>query len=256
MISFPLFKQTLKANGTLWGVITAVTTILLVQFAALEMTQSLLFLIFYGVMAMLLPAVFILVSSNKLFSSQIDRGSMAYVLSSPLRRSKIISTQLIFSVLSIVLMFTITTVAHIAVNAHSPLSLAMAGAGAGLLGLEGTLTSAMIVKINLSAMLVSLAMMGVAYMFSAIFNQSKYTLGFNGTFIGVSVLANMMAMFGTLGVEVLENFKYVSICTLYDYKSILLADNNWLIKSAAALIIAIVTYTIGSVWFAKKDLPL
>lgn len=256
MISFPLFKQTAKANGLIWIVLTAVTAILLVQFAGLEMTQNLLFLIFYGVMATLLPAVFILISSNKLFASQVDRGSMAYVLSTPTRRSKVAMTQMVFSVLTTVLMFAITTIAHIAVNTNSPLSLELAGSGAGITGLTGDLTTGMIVKVNLSAMVVCLAMSGVCYMFSAIFNQSKYSLGFSGTFVGVSVLANMMAMFGSLGVEALENFKYVSICTLYDYQSILTGSDDWIVKGAVALAIAVVTYLVGSVWFCKKDLPL
>lgn len=256
MISFPLFKQTAKANGLIWIVLTAVTAILLVQFAVLEMTQYLLFLIFYGVMAMLLPAVFILISSNKLFASQVDRGSMAYVLSTPTRRSKVAMTQMVFSVLTIVLMFAITTIAHIAVNTNSPLSLELAGSGAGITGLTGDLTTEMIVKVNLSAMVVCLAMSGVCYMFSAIFNQSKYSLGFSGTFVGVSVLANMMAMFGSLGVDALENFKYVSICTLYDYQSILTGGDDWIVKGAVALAIAVVSYLVGSVWFCKKDLPL
>ena len=147
-------------------------------------------------------------------------------------------------------------VADIAVNANSPLSLALAGSGAGITGLEGDLTAEMIMKVNLSAMLVCLAMAGVCYMFSGIFNQSKYSLGISGTFVGVSVLANMMAMFGSLGVKALENFKYFSICTLYDYKSILMGGDDWIVKSIVALVIAVVSYAVGSVWFCKKDLPL
>ena len=256
MFSFPLFKQTAKSNGVLWIVATVVSALLLVQFASLEMTQSLLFLIYYGVMAMILPGVYIMISSNKLFASQIDRGSLAYVLSTPKKRSTIALTQMLFSVGTIVAMFAIFTLAHIGVNAHSPLNLMIAGAGAGLTGLTGELTAAMIFKINLSALLVCLAMSGVCYMFSAIFNLSKYSIGLGGTFVGVSVLANMMAMFGSLGIEALENFKYLSICTLYDYKSILLGTDVWVTKGIAALIVAVVTYTIGSIWFCKKDLPL
>lgn len=252
MFSFPLFKQTVKANGLIWLVFTAVTGALLVQFATLEMTQELLFLIFYGMMAMILPGVYILISSNKLLASQVDSGSMAYVLSTPRRRSTVVMTQLIYSVGTVLLMFFIITVAHVAVNAVEPISLSTAGYS----GLVGDLTTAMIVKINLSAFLVCLAMAGVCYMFSGIFNQSKYSLGFSGTFVGVSVLANMMAMFGSLGISALENFKYVSICTLYDYESILMGGDDWIAKSGTALIIAIVTYAVGAAWFCKKDLPL
>lgn len=183
-------------------VLTLVTAVLLIQFAALEMTQGLLFLIFYGMMAMILPGIYILVSSNKLLASQIDCGSMAYVLSTPKRRSTVVMTQLVFSVGTVFLMFLITTVAHIGVNAANPLSLA----AAGYADLAGDLTAAMILKINCSAFLVCLAMSGICFMFSGIFNQAKYSMGFSGTFVGVSILANMMAMFGSLGVKALANF--------------------------------------------------
>ena len=105
-------------------------------------------------------------------------------------------------------------------------------------------------------MLVCLAMGGVCFMFSGIFNQSKYSVAFSGTFVGVSILANMMAMFGSLGVDALENFKYASICTLYDYNSVIADTDTWIIKGAVALGIAVVSYAIGSIRFCKKDLPL
>lgn len=256
MFSFPLFKQTVKSNGLLWMIFTAVTAILLIQFAAMEMTQFLLFLIFYGVMAMLLPAVYVLISSNKLLASQVDRGSMAYVLSTPRRRSTICFTQAIYSILGIVILFAVTTVAHIAVNASAPMNLDAIGTSVGITGLTGELTPLIIMKVNLSAMVVCLAMAGICYLFSAIFNASKYSIGFSGAFVGVSVLANMMAMFGSLGIDALTNFKYISICTLYDYTSILQDTDTWLIKGAVAIGVAIVTYIVGSVWFTKKDLPL
>ena len=66
MISLPLMKQTVKSNGILWLIFTAVLGVLLAQFASLEMTQFLLFLIQYGMMAMILPGIYILISSNKL----------------------------------------------------------------------------------------------------------------------------------------------------------------------------------------------
>lgn len=105
-------------------------------------------------------------------------------------------------------MFVITTVLHGVINAASPITLGQAGIEIPeLMGTE--LTFDMILKVNLSAMLVCLAMGGVCFMFSGIFNQSKYSVAFSGTFVGVSILANMMAMFGSLGVDALENFKYL-----------------------------------------------
>ncbi|MGN6712607.1 hypothetical protein [Anaerocolumna jejuensis] len=252
MFSFPLFKQTMKSNAVIWGAMTLVMTILCIQFAAMEMTQSLLFTIFYGMMTTILPGIYVLVTANKLLSNQVDRGSMAYVLSTPTRRATVVFTQMVYLTGSLVIMFTIQTIAHLIANTATPVALAKLGYA----GLAGNLTNAMIIQVNVSALMVCIAMAGVCFLFSGIFNASKYAIGFSGTFVGVTVLANMMAMFGKLGVSGLGNFKYFTICSFYDYESVLNGVNDWIFKMIFPIGIAVVTYVIGSIWFCKKDLPL
>jgi ABC-2 type transport system permease protein len=252
MLSIPLFKQTIKSNWVMWTAMTALMTIMCIQFSAMKMTQSLLFTIFYGMMTTILPGIYVLVTSNKLIASQVDRGSMAYVLSTPIKRSTVVITQIIFMVSSLILMFTIQTAAHIAVNQISTLSLNSLSYNQ----LSGDLTTAMIIKVNLSALLVCIAMAGVCFMFSGIFNTTKFTIGLSGIFVGESILANMLAMFGSLGVKGLDNFKYATICSFYDYQSVLTSDNDWIIKMIFPLAIAIITFLIGGIVFRKKDLPL
>lgn len=254
MISIPLLKQTIKANGVIWGAMTAVSAILLAQFAALEMTQNLLFVIFYSIMVTLFPAIYSLISSNKLIAGQVDSGSMAYVLSTPTGRGKVVSTQMVFSVVSTCLMFIVNTIVHIAVNAPNPLAIAVATGGEVMV--EGNLTAEMIILTNLSACAASLAVSGLCFMFSGIFNRTKHSIGFSGVLVGVCVLAGMMGMFGSLGVDSLENFKYATLFTLYDYRSVLMGVDDWVIKTVVAVVIGMVGYVIGGVGFCKKDLPL
>lgn len=252
MFSLPLFKQTVKSNWVMWVSMTAIMTILCIQFAVLEMTQSLLFVIFYGMMTTILPGIYVLVTSNKLLASQVDRGSMAYVLSTPIKRSAVTFTQVVYMIASLVLMFGIQTLAHIIVNAVNPVSFATLG----YVQISGDLQSTMILQINLSALMVCIALSGVCFMFSGIFNTTKHSIGLSGVFIGESILANMLAMFGSLGVGGLDNFKYITVCSFYDYESVLLGNDNWITKIVFPVIIAIVTFIMGSVWFKKKDLPL
>lgn len=252
MFSFPLFKQTVKSNSVIWGAMTLVMTVLCIQFAAMEMTQALLFVIFYGMMTTILPGIYVLVTANKLLSSQVDSGSMAYVLSTPTRRLTVVFTQMIYITGSLFVMFAIQTVGHLISNSVTPIALAKLG----YTDLTGNLTNTMIIQVNISALMVCIAMAGVCFLFSGIFSSSKYSIGFSGTFIGVMVLANMLAMFGSLGVGGLDNFKYVTICSFYDYKSVLYGVNDWIFKMIFPIGIAVVSYVIGSVWFCKKDLPL
>lgn len=252
MFSFPLFKQTVKSNSVMWGVMTLVMTLLCIQFAAMDMTKSMLFVIFYGMMTTILPGIYILVTANKLVSSQVDRGSMAYVLSTPTKRSAVVFTQLIYLIGSLVAMFAVQTIGHIIVNNISPISLAELGYPQ----LAGDLTNTMILQVNTSALMVCLAMAGVCFLFSGIFSSSKYSIGFSGTFIGVMVLANMLAMFGNLGVDGLDNFKYITIVSFYDYMSVLSGVDDWIVKMIYPAVIAVVSYMVGSMWFCQKDLPL
>lgn len=252
MISIPLLKQTVRSNWVMWSAMTGVMTVLCVQFAAMEMTRSLLFTIFYGMMTTILPGIYVLVTANKLLASQVDRGSMAYVLSTPIKRSTVAVTQTVFMVASLVLMFAVQTLAHLAVNAADPLPLETMAYNA----LNGELTGAMIIKINLSALTVCIALAAVCFMFSGIFNTSKYTIGLSGVFVGESILANMLAMFGSLGVDGLDNFMYATICSFYDYRSVLTETNDWLIKMIFPIGIAVIAFAIGGIVFKKKDLPL
>jgi len=252
MFSLPLFKQTVKSNWVIWTAMTAVMTILCVQFSVMEMTQTLLFTIFYGMMTTILPGIYVLVTANKLLSSQVDRGSMAYVLSTPIKRSTVAITQIIYMVLSLALMFVIQTVAHIIVNEISPLSMETLAYSQ----FTGELTATMILQVNLSALMVCIALAGVCFLFSGIFNISKYSIGLSGVFVGESILGNMLAMFGTLGVDGLDNFKYITICSFYDYESVLLGNDDWMVKLIFPIAIAIVTFAAGGIWFKKKDLPL
>ncbi|MBR1724570.1 MAG: ABC transporter permease subunit [Ruminococcus sp.] len=252
MLSLPLLKQSIKSNSVMWGSMTGVMTLLCVQFSMLDMTKSLLFVIFYGMMTTILPGIYVLVTANKLLASQVDRGSLAYVLSTPVKRSTVTVTQAFFLVNSLIAMFGIMTGAHLLVNRASPISLATLG----YTMLPGDLTSKMILQVNLSALMVCIALAAVCFMFSGIFSSSKYAIGLSGTFIGVNILANMLAMFGKLGVEGLDKFKYLTIVSFYDYQSVLFANNDWIEKMIYPAAIAVAAFTLGELVFKKKDLPL
>lgn len=254
MISLALLKQTIKANGVIWLAMAGVSALLLGQFASLEMTQNLLFVIYYSVMITLFPAIYSLISSNKLLTSQVDRGSMAYVLSTPKSRVSVVMTQIFYSFVSLLLMFVITTTIHVVINSIDPIGISLATGGA--VAATGDLTAEMIILTNLSAFCASFAVSGLCFMFSGIFNLSRNTIGICGTLVGVCILAGLMGMFGSLGIDSLENFKYLTLFTLYDYQSVLLGVNDWISKAIAAGVIGVLGYMIGAVWFCKKDLPL
>ena len=256
MFSFPLFKQTVKANWLMFAVMGALMAIFLAQFAGMEMTQSLLLLIYYGMIGLILPTIYILISSNKLLAGQVDKGSMAYVLSTPKSRIAVCVTQMLYHIGTIIIMFVVTTVMHLIVNAIAPLDLASATAVLGL-NISGTLTAGQIVIMNLLSCASCLALGGLCYMFSGIFNLSKYSTACSGVVCGVSILGSLFGMFGSmLHVDALAFFKYVSLYSFFDLESILTSSVTWVVLFVVALVITIASYVVGTWRFCKKDLPL
>ncbi len=131
MFSKPIFKQSIQANWKLWVIITFVAAMILSAFtvtfdaegfaaiaSAAEGTRfsnilstmtSLLGSLenFYKLIAVILGIVYVVFTANNLVVNEVDSGSMAYTLSTPIKRSSVIFTKSIFLVLSIVLMYGI-----------------------------------------------------------------------------------------------------------------------------------------------------
>lgn len=131
MLSKPIFKQSIQANWKLWAIITfvasAILSIFIITFDAegyasiasaaegtafsnmLSTLTSLLGSLenFYKLIAVILGIVYVVFTANSLVVNEVDSGSMAYTLSTPIKRSSVIFTKTLYLVLSIVLMYTI-----------------------------------------------------------------------------------------------------------------------------------------------------
>jgi len=139
MISKPIFKQTLKSNYILWLIFTAIlcvfSAVIIITYdpsimsSMMDMVEemgmadmmgdrmsgmtSLLGTLgnsFYSMLAVILPLIFIIITANSLVASQVDRGSMAYLLSTPTKRSTVVRTQGIYLITSILCMFLVVTI--------------------------------------------------------------------------------------------------------------------------------------------------
>jgi len=65
---------------------------------------------FYTGMGILLPLIYLIITANALIASQVDRGSMAYILSTPIKRTAVVVTQGVYLILATLLMIIILTV--------------------------------------------------------------------------------------------------------------------------------------------------
>lgn len=295
MISIPLLKQTMKSNWVLWFVATFTVSLLyiVIKFAmgsiavssetdpnilmpyilALEAADLsleglfisigikpdiltglatmdgniLVSIIFYPIVAVLLPLVYVVIVGNKMFASQIDNGSMAFILSTPIKRSKIALTQMIFMILSLVTMFLITTGVDVVLTKT----------------IDNSLTLDKIILLNLGLLLFSLAMGSLTYMFSAIFNYSKHSLAFGGGFSLLFFISKILGLFGSdlflnmgVGIEPMAFFNKITMISLYNTSSILDDSTDYILHFTFLTLISITCYTLGVIWFTKKDIPV
>ena len=144
MFSKPIFKQTLKSNWKLWliftGILCGMSALMIMIYnpaimnniksmaenlignagssigdrfkPMLDNMTSLLGTIsgsFYGNLALILPLIYIIITANGLIASQVDKGSMAYILSTPVKRMTVVTTQGIYLIAAVLCMFLVVT---------------------------------------------------------------------------------------------------------------------------------------------------
>ena len=207
--------------------------------------------IFYKLAGLLLPIIYMIMASNNLIAGQVDSGSMAYVLSTSTKRKTVVFTQAIYLIGSLLGMFVLTT-------ATGCVCLAIVSAGTA----EVELTYAKLLLLNLGAFLVLLALSGLCFFTSCLFDRSKRSMAIGG---GLSIFALVAAMLGLFGSPVIPSvvrlsalnyFNYATVISLFDVVSIMEGTTIYLWKFAILAVAGIAGYIVGEKVFVKKDLPL
>lgn len=207
---------------------------------------------YFTVIGLLPVFILIVIYSSMLLASQVDEGSMAYILSTPTRRSAVVFTQALFMVIApAVLLSLICCIRIFAGNRF---------------GLDISVRTHVILYVGMY--LLTEAVAAVNFLGSCLFNQRRKALAFGGGLTVWFFLASLLGMFGTkdmvnlgIGVKQLDLFNHLTLIGLFDVESILDLENgasvsSFAYKLAVLAVIALVCYVAGSIRFTKKDLPL
>lgn len=239
-MNLPLLKQTFRSNLANWGLTTLIMNLLLGQMITMEATRTLLGPMFYGMLVPALISIFIITVGNKLLAGQVDRGSMAYILTAPIKRITVTMTQMIYMIGSLAVTFGLMTATAIATN--------------GLV--DAGINNHVLVYLNLGAFALSFAFAGIMFAASGICNLSKRALGTGGMLILAFLLLAIIGSFANYGVSGLETVQHLTIVSLFDYKNILIQGDKWLPELGILAAIRVAAFAAGSTVFTKKDLPL
>ena len=226
----------------------------------------------YKIAGVMLPMIYVMVVSNKLVASQVNDGSMAYVLSTPTNRKTVVRTQFIFLLASVTAMYVIITACALGSEAI---------ANAIKLANNPEATN---IRLPLRSILYCvgsyisiLALGGICFGASCFFNKSSNATVVGGGVCVVSFLACILGLFGNkvfvavgVGVEAMKVFDFFSMFTLIDTESMsnfakAIAENDfinytaiydWTWKLGIMVAIFLLFSYAGGRYFTKKDLPL
>ncbi|MCD7739444.1 MAG: ABC transporter permease [Lachnospiraceae bacterium] len=215
-------------------------------------TSAILNQMYFMIMALLPIILFLVFAGNALVVDQVDKGSMAYILSTPTKRSAVAITQAIYLIVNPFIM----------VGCGFLVKLAATQAFAGEVDV------AKYAALYGGLYVLTEAMAGICYLASCLFNLSKNALALGGGLNVWFFLCSLLGMFGSesmvsmgIGVEMLGRFNNLTIVGLFDIEALgtvgsEAVDYAFAPKLVALAAIAVVCYAVGMIRFQKKDLPL
>lgn len=191
----------------------------------------------YGMLLTAFPAVYIIMLANRLVAKYVDNGSMAYLLAVPQKRIKIVRTQGIFMVSSLLVM-EIYVVAVILLTSQ--------------ILFPGELELAGFFRVNAGVFGLWILIAGVCFCASCIFNETKMTLGVSAGIVIYSILVQMISQVG----DKFESLKYATPMTLFQIDGLIANEGRAWMCCALMYLFGIALFIVGNTVFQKKNIPI
>lgn len=190
----------------------------------------------YGFLMIGFPMVYSIILGNALVAKMVDNGSFAYLLSTPTPRVKIIVTQGVYALTSLLILF---------------IALFATGSLVAEAMFPGELDINAFFRLNFTTMLVNMVVIMITFFFSCLFNETKRSLEFGS---GIPIMFFMMNMLGGTSPD-LQILSDISIFGYYDPVELVAGAAAWGVNLVYIGIIAVL-FVAGTVIFNKKRLPL
>jgi len=191
----------------------------------------------YGFLLLVLPLLFIIIATNRLVASYVDKKSMGILLSAPVERKNLILTQifvLIFYVLIMVLYIFILELLVIAIKIPSELDFKV------------------LVTVNFGLFCMLFCLSGVCMVFSCCCSENKLALGFGA---GLPLLMYLFKMLSNMEGKA-KVFKYFTLFSLFNPNELVTFSFTKTIPISILLLTGIGLFIISIFVFNKKDLHI
>lgn len=209
----------------------------------------------FGIAALLIPMVYSILLAKSLVSEKVETGSLAFTLSTPIKRESFIFTQASYLIFSEIVM------------AISLLAFSLVTRGIGIMAGSTDIASSLPVKdiclYALGNFMVCLAISGINFFTSCHFNKTSQSIGVGGGITIFFFICSILGLFatkaipGTIRINMMNIFNYMTLDSLFDALAVMDQDyGKFFFKLAFLLLITLATYIAGAFRFKKKDLPL
>lgn len=267
MFSIPLMKQELKENIRLWLIVTGVMVLYMMfvivsyvpgeNAGILALAETLpagfrtalgvkqydpsfagvLGVHLYGTAFMIIPLFFGITASCRLTAAKVERGTMAWLLSAPVSRGKIVFTQVYYLIFSLLLMFLVTCVSGIMCALwRQPEAFEMGS----------------FILMNLGAFCMHFCLSAMAFAASCACNEKSTALMIG---MGIPVLFYLIRMLSNMG-GLFDYLKYVTVFTLCSTEDVLDGSIMFAWKYPVLILVGVFLYWLGMRIFERRDLPL
>lgn len=220
------FAQAMPELMAMFGMVLTETTMLGFMSAYL-----------YGFIMLVVPMVYSILCANELIARHVDKGSMTYMLSAPVKRTAVAFTQMKVIATGIFTLVVYATVLGIIISQAS---------------FPGELEIGKFILLNAGVLCLHLFIAGICFLCSCVFNEPKRSIGFGA---GIPALAFALQMIANNG-GTAENAKYTTFFTLFNPEK-LVSFQRWAIGGIITLFIgAILLFVAAITVFSKKDLHI
>lgn len=208
----------------------------------------------FGMASILIPMVYTITLADSLVAEKVETGSLAFTMSTPIKRSTFIFTEACYLIGTEVFMGLVLFVGGLLART--------CGITMGGTDLIESLPISDISQYALGNFMVTLAISGICFCASSIFNKVRFAISYGGGLNIFFFICSILGLFGTkaipgtVRIESMNYFNYVTILSLNDGVAVMEASAVYWYKLIGLLAIALLTYISGSIVFTKKDLPL
>lgn len=191
----------------------------------------------FGFILIVFPVIYSVIIANNLVAKLVDKGSMAYLLTSTNTRLKVIITQFVYMTLSLLFLFGVTfTVAVLMAVIIFP----------------GNLDIMAYLQLNMVTFSGVFVTASIAFLFSCLFNESRIATAASSGMAGLFIVTHMVAGLG----ESTEFLKYLSVFTLVDVDKSINDGGYALLTSLVLILIGLIIGSLGTIIFNKRSLTI